>query len=89
MDKDLRRAQGTLSDAEFKRASARFKRMEKRSLDVARAFLVQPGMFQVDIAERENISRQLVYKHCRKLYDAHCQIVSATRDREQASPGTK
>lgn len=81
MATNLRRARGTLSQAAFERAAARFPRMEPQNLQVAKAFLVEPGKLQVEIAEEANMSRQLVYKHCKKIYAAHCAIVKATRDK--------
>lgn len=81
MATDLRRARGTLTEAAFKRAAARFPRMEPQNLEVAKAFLVKPGKLQVEISEETNISRQLVYKHCKKIYSAHCAIVEATREK--------
>lgn len=81
MEKDLRRARGTLTEDAFNRAAAMFHRMDQRNLAVAKAFLVSPGQMQVDIAQAKKISRQLVNKHCKKLYEAHCLIVEATRDR--------
>ncbi len=81
MEKDLRRARGTLTEVAFERAAARFKRMKVQNLAVARAFLLPPGQLQVDIANANKISRQLVYKQCKKIYDAHCTIVEATRAR--------
>lgn len=78
MENDLRRAQGTMTEAAFDRAAARFKRMKGQNLALARAYLLPPGQLQVDIASTNKISRQLVHKQCKKIYDAHCRIVKAT-----------
>lgn len=77
MGNDLRRARGTLSEEEFDRAAARFKRMKPENLLLARTYLLAPGKLQVDIATENNTSPQLVYKHCKKIYLAHCMIVAA------------
>ena len=79
MENDLRRAQGTMTEDAFDRAAARFKRMKAQNLALARAYLLPPGQLQVDIACKNNISRQLVHKQCKKIYEAHCTIVNATR----------
>ena len=73
---DLRRAIGSLDEKEFAQAVKQYKRhhdIEDRNLDVARDFLVK-GMFQVDIATVRNVSRQLVNKQCKRIYDAHLEL---------------
>lgn len=79
MEKDLRRAKGTMTEEAFNRAAARFKRMKVENLAMARAYLLPPGQLQVDIAFTNNISRQLVHKHCKKIFDAHCTIVKVAQ----------
>jgi hypothetical protein len=79
---ELRFAKGTLDEKSFERAAEKVKRMEPRNLAIAREFLVQPGDFQVVIADRHHVSKQLVYKQCRKLYDAHLAIENAQRPRD-------
>lgn len=79
MENDLRRAQGAMTDEAFNRAAGCFKRMTAQNLALARAYLVPPGQLQVDIARANQISRQLVHKHCKKIFDAHRNIVHATR----------
>jgi hypothetical protein len=79
MEKDLRRARGTMTEAAFNRAAARFTRMNAKNLALARAYLLAPGQLQIDIAIANKISPQLVHKHCKKIYDSHCVIVNATR----------
>lgn len=76
MDGDLRRARGTLTEANFIRAAACFVRMKPENLELARAYLVPPGHLQVDIATQYNTSRQLVHKQCKKIYKAHCLLVA-------------
>lgn len=71
---DLRFAQGTLDEEQFKRAAAKFRRMDAKNLDVARAFLVAPGKHQVLIAQEHNMHRQLVHKFCKRLYDQHVKL---------------
>lgn len=74
MQPNLRRARGTLSKDAFDRAAARFKRMKIENIALARAYLMAPGQLQVDIAAANNVSRQLVFKQCKKIYEAHCAI---------------
>lgn len=83
MELDLRRAKGSMTEEGFDRAAARFMRMSEQNLALARAYLLPPGMLQVDIAQQNRISRQLVHKHCKKIFDAHCEIVAATRSQQQ------
>ena len=71
---DLKRAMGTLSDEEFSVAAGLHPRMDILHIAVARAFLVYPGRLQILIAEQFGISKQLVHRHCKKLYDAHCEL---------------
>lgn len=80
MEMDLRRAMGTMSAEEFDRAASRFKRMTVKNLELARAYLLAPGILQVDIACEHKTSRQLVHKQCKKIFDAHCLITRVTRD---------
>lgn len=75
---DLRRAKGSMTEETFDRAAARFKRMHEQNLALARAYFLPPGVLQVDIARENRISRQLVQKHCKKIFEAHCEIVAAT-----------
>jgi hypothetical protein len=76
MVRDLRRARGTESEEEFGRAAARFGRMKQENIALARAYLLAPGQLQVDIATANNVSPQLVYKQCKKIYASHCLLSS-------------
>ena len=78
MSADLKRAMGTLSDEEFDAAAKRHPRMDTQHIAAARAFLVHPGRLQVLIAEDFNISKQLVHRHCKKLYDTYCDLTKTT-----------
>jgi hypothetical protein len=69
-----------MTEEAFNRAAAKFKRMKTQNLALARAYLLHPGQLQVDIACTNKISRQLVHKQCKKIYDAHCTLVHATRE---------
>lgn len=71
---ELKRAMGTLSEEEFVAAAKFHPRMDVKHVAVARAFLVRPGRLQILIAEDFSISKQLVQRHCRKLYAAHCNL---------------
>ncbi|WP_395398664.1 TrfB-related DNA-binding protein (plasmid) [Pseudoduganella sp. UC29_106] len=70
----LKRAMGSLSEREFKAALAQLRNMKPENVDVARKYLVAPGRLQVLIAEETGMSKQLVYRHCKRLYDAHCKL---------------
>lgn len=74
---DLKRAMGTLSQTEFDAAAKQHPRVDPRNLAVARIFLVYPGKLQILIAEDLRISKQLVYRHCKKIYDSHLDLTSA------------
>lgn len=69
---DLKRAMGTLSEKEFAAAAKLHPRIDVVHIAVARAFLVSPGRLQVLIAEDFGISKQLVHRHCKKLYNSYC-----------------
>ena len=68
-----------MTEVAFSRAAAKFKRMSEQNLNVARAYLLPPGQLQIDIAIANKISRQLVHKQCKKIYEAHCISVRTTK----------
>lgn len=70
---DLRRAIGSLKESEFNKAAEFYKkehRIHARNLEVAKDFLVL-GKLQIVIAEERNITKQLVHKQCKRLFDAY------------------
>lgn len=71
---NLKRAMGTLSNGDFAAAVGLHTRMEAEHISVARAFLVRPGRLQLLIAEDSGISKKLVHRHCKKLYETHCNL---------------
>lgn len=78
MAADLKRAMGTLSEMEFAAAAKLHPRMTADAIAVARAFLVQPGRLQVLLVDDFRISKQLVHRHCKKIYDTHCDLLKKT-----------
>lgn len=77
---DLKRAMGSLSEQEFAAAAKLHPRINPRHTEVARSFLVFPGKLQVLVAEDFNISKQLVHRHCKKLYETHCHLKKLSPD---------
>lgn len=80
---ELRFAQGTLDEAQFERAAAKFSRMDAKNKAVARAFLVAPGKHQIVIAQEHDMKRQLVHKQCKRIFDSHCKLTKLTRDKSE------
>lgn len=74
MSADLKRAMGTLSEEEFSAAAKLHPRMDIQHIAAARAFLVHPGRLQILVAEDFKISKQLVHRHCKKLYETYCNL---------------
>jgi len=79
----LKRAMGSLSEREFAAALAQLRNMKAENVEVARKYLVAPGRLQVLIAEETGMSKQLVYRHCKRLYDAHCKLCGNNEIGEQ------
>jgi hypothetical protein len=82
MENDLRRACGKMTEADFNRASERLCRMDAKNVDIARAFFLHPGELQTDIARKQNVSRQLVHKYCKKIYDSHRLIIRGSTKKD-------
>ncbi len=79
MAAELKRAMGTLSEAEFAAAAKLHPRMDVQAIAVARAYLVHPGRLQVLLVEDFNTRKQLVHRHCKKIYDTHCDLTKPTK----------
>ena len=79
MEKNLRRARGTLTEAELNRAAIRFWQMKAENLALAKTYLLPPGLLQIDTADNNKTSRQLGYKRFKKIYNAHCAILKASQ----------
>jgi 23S rRNA pseudoU1915 N3-methylase RlmH len=75
----LKRVMGTLSEQEFAIAAEKHPRMAAEHVAAARAFLVHPGRLQVLIAGDYGISKQLVHRHCKKLYVTHCELTETNQ----------
>lgn len=73
---DLRRAIGSLSEEQFNQTVEFYKKEHRilaRNISVAKDFLVV-GKLQVVIAEERKITKQLVHKQCKRLYDAYLAL---------------
>lgn len=73
---DLRRAIGSLSVKDFEKAVEFYKkehRILERNIQVAKDFLVL-GKLQIVIAEERGLTKQLVHKQCKRLYDAYLTL---------------
>ena len=79
---ELRFAQGKLDEAQFARAAAAFPKMDDRNIAIARAYLVAPGKHQITIAQELGIGRQLVQKHCKRIYEAHRRLAGLTTPKD-------
>ncbi|MGK5033131.1 hypothetical protein [Janthinobacterium sp. MDT1-19] len=69
---------GTLSDRDFDLALTHFLKshrgLDDSNIAAAKEFLVHPGKLQIVIAEEKSMSRQLVNKQCKRLYEAYCDL---------------
>lgn len=83
----LRRAMGTMSAQDFESTLVFFhsehRNLKGSNVQLAREFLVYPGSLQIVIAERNNVSRQLVYKQCKRLYKAYCDMMAMGKSGSQ------
>lgn len=64
------RAVGSLTRADFKRVARRFPRLSEHAKTVAEGVLVD-GLLQVEAAEQFGVSRSLVNRWVKQLYDAY------------------
>lgn len=64
------RAVASLSRADFRRVAARFPRLSEHAKSVASSVLVD-GLLQIEAAEQFGVSRTLVNRWVKQLYDAY------------------
>lgn len=80
----LRRAMGTMSAQDFESTLVFFhsehRNLKDTNVELAREFLVYPGSLQIVIAEKHNVSRQLVFKQCKRLYKAYCDMIEKEKN---------